>query len=52
METNGQQQDNEEPVHISVVLDRSGSMNGIASDIVGGFNQFWPNSGRSQGSRG
>lgn len=40
MATNGPQQNNEEPVHISVVLDRSGSMNRIASDIVGGFNQF------------
>jgi len=28
------------PVHISVVLDRSGSMSPIAGDIVGGFNQF------------
>jgi len=29
-----------EPIHIAVVLDRSGSMAGIASDIVGGFNQY------------
>ncbi len=28
------------PVHISVILDRSGSMSAIASDIVGGFNSF------------
>ncbi len=28
------------PVHISVVLDRSGSMASIAGDIVGGFNEF------------
>ncbi|MFH1331159.1 MAG: vWA domain-containing protein [Actinomycetota bacterium] len=28
------------PVHISVVLDRSGSMQPIADDIVGGFNAF------------
>ncbi len=28
------------PVHISVVLDRSGSMASIADDIVGGFNTF------------
>lgn len=28
------------PVQISVVLDRSGSMASIASDIVGGFNEF------------
>lgn len=30
----------DEPVHISVVLDRSGSMSSIADDIVGGFNEF------------
>ncbi|HEY6629067.1 MAG TPA: vWA domain-containing protein [Acidimicrobiia bacterium] len=28
------------PVHISIVLDRSGSMSRIADDVVGGFNQF------------
>ncbi len=28
------------PIHISVVLDRSGSMASIADDIVGGFNTF------------
>jgi len=28
------------PVHISVVLDRSGSMASIADDVVGGFNTF------------
>ena len=28
------------PIHIAVVLDRSGSMASIASDIVGGFNQY------------
>jgi Mg-chelatase subunit ChlD len=31
---------NTTPVHISVLLDRSGSMSAIASDIVGGFNSF------------
>ena len=31
---------NPTPVHISIVLDRSGSMKRIAGDIVGGFNQF------------
>lgn len=31
---------NATPVHISVVLDRSGSMATIADDIVGGFNTF------------
>jgi Mg-chelatase subunit ChlD len=29
-----------DPVHIYVVLDRSGSMESIRSDIVGGFNSF------------
>jgi Mg-chelatase subunit ChlD len=28
------------PIHIAVVLDRSGSMASIASDIVGGFNHY------------
>ena len=28
------------PTHIYVLLDRSGSMESIASDVVGGFNQF------------
>lgn len=28
------------PVHVSVVLDRSGSMASIACDVVGGFNEF------------
>lgn len=28
------------PVHIAVVLDRSGSMESIADDIVGGFNEY------------
>lgn len=31
---------NTTPVHISVVLDRSGSMASIADDIAGGFNTF------------
>jgi len=31
---------NQTPVHISVVLDRSGSMAQIADDVVGGFNTF------------
>ena len=31
---------NTTPVHISVVLDRSGSMASIADDVVGGFNTF------------
>jgi hypothetical protein len=31
---------NNTPVHISVVLDRSGSMATIADDMVGGFNTF------------
>lgn len=28
------------PVHIICVLDRSGSMNSLISDVIGGFNQF------------
>lgn len=28
------------PIHISVVLDRSGSMTGIADEVVGGFNEW------------
>ena len=31
---------NQTPVHISIVLDRSGSMASIADDVVGGFNTF------------
>ena len=31
---------NQTPVHISVVLDRSGSMASIADDVVGEFNTF------------
>ena len=31
---------NRTPIHISIVLDRSGSMGHIADDIVGGFNEF------------
>lgn len=32
--------DSKPPVHIAVVLDRSGSMAAIADDIVGGFNEY------------
>ena len=32
--------DSKPPVHISVVLDRSGSMAAIADDIVGGCNEY------------
>ena len=39
METNGNGKP-AAPVHLSVVLDRSGSMAPIADDIVGGFNEF------------
>lgn len=28
------------PVHVSFLIDRSGSMRGLASDVVGGFNGF------------
>lgn len=31
---------NQTPVHISMVLDRSGSMASISDDVVGGFNTF------------
>ena len=27
-------------VHVSFLLDRSGSMNAIREDVIGGFNQF------------
>ena len=30
----------DEPVHISFLLDRSGSMGAIRDDVIGGFNQF------------
>ena len=33
-------EDTPAPIHISVVLDRSGSMRSVADDTVGGFNQF------------
>jgi hypothetical protein len=38
------------PVHVSVVLDRSGSMASIASDIVGGFNEFLAEQRRTPGT--
>jgi hypothetical protein len=38
------------PVHISVVLDRSGSMASIADDIVGGFNEFLAEQRRTPGT--
>jgi len=38
------------PAHISVVLDRSGSMALIADDVVGGFNQFLADQRRAPGS--
>ena len=37
------------PVHISIVLDRSGSMASIADDIVGGFNEYLDRQKREQG---
>jgi len=37
------------PIHISVVLDRSGSMASIADDIVGGFNRFLAEQRRTVG---
>lgn len=38
------------PVHLSVVLDRSGSMNSIADDTVGGFNAFLAEQRRAPGA--
>ena len=40
---------NQTPVHISVVLDRSGSMASIADDVVGGFNTFLDEQRREDG---
>ncbi len=40
---------NQTPVHISVVLDRSGSMARIADDIVGGFNTFLDEQRKTEG---
>ncbi len=37
------------PVHISVILDRSGSMASIADDVVGGFNTFLKEQRSSEG---
>jgi Mg-chelatase subunit ChlD len=37
------------PVHISVLLDRSGSMSAIADDVVGGFNSFLEDQRRDPG---
>ena len=30
----------EHPVHVSFLLDRSGSIRAIRDDVIGGFNQF------------
>jgi Mg-chelatase subunit ChlD len=38
------------PVHISVVLDRSGSMASISDDVVGGFNTFLGEQRKQDGS--
>jgi Mg-chelatase subunit ChlD len=40
---------NQTPVHISVVLDRSGSMAVIAGDVVGGFNTFLDEQRKQEG---
>ena len=37
------------PVHVSVVLDRSGSMSSIADDVVGGYNEFLAKQRREAG---
>jgi Mg-chelatase subunit ChlD len=41
---------NTTPVHIAVVLDRSGSMAAIADDVVGGLNAFLAEQRRVEGS--
>jgi len=41
--------DKKNPVHISVVLDRSGSMASIADDVVGGFNEFMARQRQEEG---
>ena len=38
--TGGNRDETVAPVHVAVVLDRSGSMASIADDVVGGFNTF------------
>ncbi len=40
-----------ESIHISVVLDRSGSMSAIKDDIIGGFNQFLQQQQKAYGER-
>jgi len=41
--------DSKPPVHISIVLDRSGSMASIADDVVGGFNEYLARQQQEQG---
>ena len=36
----GGEPDGDVPVHVSFLIDRSGSMQGLAEDVVGGFNAF------------
>lgn len=47
--TEMQNNNTQAPVHISVVLDRSGSMSSIAYDIVGGFNEWLADQRKQQG---
>lgn len=42
-------QDNAIPVHVYFVLDRSGSMSSIATDVIGGFNSFIEEQKRQDG---
>ena len=37
-----------ENVHAAILIDRSGSMNGLASDVIGGYNEFIENQGNLQ----
>jgi len=36
----GKEPDGDTPVHVSFLIDRSGSMQGLVEDVVGGFNSF------------
>ena len=36
----GEGSDGDTPVHVSFLIDRSGSMGGMVDDVVGGFNEF------------
>ncbi len=40
----------QQPIHVSMLLDRSGSMGAIADDVVGGFNEFLSRQRRQDGA--